>query len=209
MSAHPTPQAQAHPHPHGELVNENVHHEEQDINIAAIVTFVVVLTTVTLVIVVAMLGLFKVLNTIEDKTTAVVSPIAPPAANVSDFPAPSLQTTPWEDLKKLHADEAAFLHGYGWVNEGAGIGRIPIERAKALLLEKGIAVRPGASDASEGTHVGATGESSGGRNLPAGQADVSTPPAPPAPAGAQGATGATGPTGATGATGAVKPGGGV
>src|SRR5690242_9207566 len=165
----------AHPHPHGDLVNENVHHEETDINVRAIITFVVVLTIVSLAIQVAMYGLFGLFNKIEDKTQPQTSPLARPAAEVGDFPAPSLQTTPWTDLRKLRASENEFLHSYGWVDESAGIGRIPIDRAKALLLQKGLPVRPDAStDASEGTHVAAMGESNSARSLPAGQADTSS-----------------------------------
>jgi hypothetical protein len=187
-----------HPHPHGELVNENVHHEARDINIRAIITFVVVLTVVALGIHVAMYGLFKLLDTIEDRSQPAVSPIARPAAQmtttqVTGFPSPSLQQTPWDDLKKLRAEETAYLHGYGWVDQGAGIGRIPIDRAKALLLERGLPVRPDAADPSEGTHVAATGESTGGRNLPGGLPDKSSSPSAP-PAGAQGASGAQGAT---------------
>jgi hypothetical protein len=174
-----------HPHPHGELVNENVHHEESDINIRAIVTFVVVLTTIAVLIQLSMYGLFKVFEKIEDRTETSVSPLAPSPTQlttekVTGFPAPSLQQTPWADLTKLRAEEAAYLHGYGWVDQKTGIGRIPIDRAKALLLEKGLAVRPEPVDASEGTHVAATGESTGGRNLPGGLPDKSSP-APPAP----------------------------
>jgi len=67
MSAHPQ-------HPHGELVNENVHHEESDINVRAIVTFIVVLAAVVLAMNALCLGLFKLLDKIEDKTQPVVSP---------------------------------------------------------------------------------------------------------------------------------------
>jgi len=180
-----------HPHSHGELVNENVHHEESDINIRAIITFIVVLFAIVIVIDVLCVGLFKLFDKIEDKTQPSVTPLAAaPATLGADFPAPGLQTTPWADLTKLRADEAAFLHGYGWVDQTAGIGRIPIDRAKAILLEKGLPVRPEAAEPTEGTHAFATGESSGGRNLPGGQADKSggaaapaaNPAAPPAAA---------------------------
>jgi hypothetical protein len=187
-------------HPHGELVNENVHHEESDINVRAIVTFVVVLTGVTVAIQVLVYGLFLLFNKIEDKTQPEVSPLTAAAAvKGSDFPAPSLQTTPWTDLTDLRAQEAAFLHGYGWVDQTAGIGRIPIDRAKAILLEKGLPVRPEVADPSEGTHVAAGGESSGGRNLPGGQADRSgaaaPPPSPSAPPAAATVPPAKGPGG--------------
>src|SRR4029453_14632787 len=118
-----------HPHPHGELVNENVHHEESDINIRAIVMFIVVLAAIVIACDVLVLGLFKLFDKIEDKGKPAVSAVAAAPAQVTDFPPPSLQTTPWADLQKLRAQETAHLHGYGWVDQGAGIGRIPIERA--------------------------------------------------------------------------------
>jgi hypothetical protein len=167
-------------HPHGDLVNENVHHEESDINVRAIITFVVVLTVFTVGIQIAMIGLFKVYNTIESKTEPVVSPLTAAPAQVSDFPSPSLQTTPWTDLQKLRASEHDYLNSYGWVDESAGIARVPIDKAKAMLLQKGLPVRPDANtDASEGTHVASTGESNSGRMLPGGLGDTSGPAAAP------------------------------
>ena len=171
----------SHPHPHGDLVNENVHHEESDINVRAIITFVVVLTAVAIGIQVAMYGLFLLFDKVEDKGQPQVSSLTAPAAQVSDFPSPSLQTTPWADLTKLRAEENAYLHSYGWVDQTAGIARIPIDRAKLMLLQKGLPVRADAvTDATEGTHVASTGESSGGRNLVAGKPDGSSPGAPAA-----------------------------
>ena len=196
------------PHLHGELHNVDTAHEEKDIDIRSIVTFLIVLTVITVGIQVAMFGMFKLLNLIETKADPVVSPIAIPGGQL---PAePRLQTTPWTDLKKLHAEEAAHLNGYGWVDKQAGVARIPINRAKALLLQKGLPVAAAPADAAEGTRTASTGESSGGRNLAAGGADKSTPAAgATGPTGASGASGAHGATGATGATGAPKPGGGV
>jgi hypothetical protein len=165
---------------HGDLVNDNVHHEESDINVRAIITFVVVLTGVALAIHISMYGMFLLLNKIEDKTQPVVSPLTAGPARPADFPEPRLQTTPWTDLHKLRAEEQSYLHGYGWVDETAGVARIPIDKAKALLLQKGIPVRPELADPSEGTHFAATGESSGGRNLAAGGADKSSGAAAPA-----------------------------
>jgi hypothetical protein len=170
-----------HPHPHGELVNENVHHEESDINIRAIITFVVVLTVVALAIHAAMYGLFKVFDKIEDKTQPTVSPLTrQPAMGPQGFPEPRLQQTPWTDLRRLRTEEGVYLHSYGWVDESAGVARIPIDKAKAMLLQKGLPVRPEAVDAKEGTRFAATGESSGGRNLIGGEGDKSSGGSAPA-----------------------------
>lgn len=170
--------SERHVHPHGELHNPDTAHEATDINIGAIVTFVVALAAITLAIQVAMWGMFKILEKVEEKSDPQTAPFAAaPATGGADFPSPSLQTTPWTDLRLLRAEEGAFLHSYGWVDQQAGIARVPIEKAKELLLKKGLPVRPDVVDASEGTRVAATGESSGGRNLAAGGADKSAPPA--------------------------------
>jgi hypothetical protein len=55
-------------------------------------------------------------------------------------PAPRLQTQPFADIDQQRAEERELLHSYGWVDEKAGIVHIPIERAKELLLERGLPV---------------------------------------------------------------------
>ena len=167
-------------HHHGDLVNANVAHEGSDINVRAILWFVAVLTAIVIAIDVAMLGMFKVLDMIERKNEPAVSPQAVQAGTLP--PEPRLQTTPWTDLQQLRASELSMLHGYGWIDQSQGIARIPIEKAKALLLQQGLPVRPELGDPLEGTHVAATGESNGGRTLPAALPDRSSPV--PAPTGA-------------------------
>jgi hypothetical protein len=62
---------------------------------------------------------------------------APASAPVRALPPePRLQTAPAQDLASLRAAEDAVLGTYGWVDRQAGVVRIPIERAKALLAGK-------------------------------------------------------------------------
>ncbi|WP_066342980.1 hypothetical protein [Azohydromonas lata] len=49
------------------------------------------------------------------------------------IPGPRLQSAPQPDLAAYRAEKAAWLHGRGWVDAGAGIAHIPIEDAMALL----------------------------------------------------------------------------
>jgi hypothetical protein len=163
-------------HPHGSLENPDTAHEHSDINVRAIIWFVVVLGVIVLAVDVAMYGLFTLLDHMEVKNAPVVSPVALPR----DQPLgpPGLQTTPWMDLKQFRAEQLAHLHGYGWANEQGGVAHIPIDKAKELLLKKGLPVRPELADALEGTHVASGGESNGGRTLPAGQPDKSSPATP-------------------------------
>jgi hypothetical protein len=44
-------------------------------------------------------------------------------------------------LQQFRADEQERLHSYGWVNQEAQTVRLPIDRAKDLLLERGLPTR--------------------------------------------------------------------
>jgi hypothetical protein len=56
-----------------------------------------------------------------------------------DFPQPRLQADPVRDFNKLHQANAAALDGPPvWLDEQAGIVRIPIEQAMQLTLERGL-----------------------------------------------------------------------
>jgi hypothetical protein len=159
-----TPGTDAHAHPHGSLQNVEVAHEHSDISIRGISWFLGMLVVIVLLTDAAMWGLFRALDSLERRNDPFVTPLAAPAGQL---PAePRLQTTPWHDLTQLRADEQTRLHGYGWVDQRAGVGHLPIERAKELLLERGLPSRATpAADPSEGTHVAASGEAAGGRNL--------------------------------------------
>ena len=169
-------------HPHGPADNPEVVHEESDINVRAIIWFVIVLTGITLAVDVAMWGLFKGLDYYEVKNDPGASPLATPPAPATGgpMPSPGLQLTPWTDLKAFQAAQAAQLHSYGWIDEHGGVARVPIDKAKALLLKQGIPVRPELVDPNEGTGIASSGESNGGRTIPAGGADKSGPLAPAA-----------------------------
>ena len=168
MSAHPHGA-----HPHDDLVNEDVHHESSDINVRAILWFVAILTGITVAIQAAMIGMFKGLDWYETRNQPYVTPLARGAAQATDFPEPRLQTTPWTDLQTFRSEQTHHLTSYGWVDEKLGVARIPIAKAKQMLLERGLPVRPELAADLEGTNVASTGESSGGRTLPGGAADKS------------------------------------
>ena len=178
-------------HSHGSLDNPDTTHETSDINIRAIIWFIAILTAIVLAMNVSMWGMFRVLQYFERKYEPAVTPLAREAVQQpTEFPEPRLQTAPWTDLRTFRAEQEHHLNGYGWVDEKAGVARIPISKAKEMLLQKGIPVRPELADASEGTNVAATGESNGGRTIPAGSADRSSVPSAAPPATAPGAAAA-------------------
>ncbi len=62
-------------------------------------------------------------------------------------PAPRLQTQPFTDVLELKTHQRGVLHGYGWIDKANGVVHIPIERAMALTLERGLPARANGSAA--------------------------------------------------------------
>ena len=48
-------------------------------------------------------------------------------------PEPRLQTSPEEDMALMLAEEKAALEGYAWVDEAAGVAKVPIARGMDIL----------------------------------------------------------------------------
>src|SRR6478672_5733598 len=106
-------------HPHGDLVNQDVHHEESDINVRALLWFVIILTVIVLGVDVVCWGMFKLMNRYEATHDAFMTPLAVPVGEKP--PEPRLQETPWADLKAWRAQQEQYLNGYGWVDERMGV----------------------------------------------------------------------------------------
>ena len=60
---------------------------------------------------------------------------------VRTFPPPRLQPDPVADLNKFRISEEEMLKTYGWVNQQAGVARIPIEQAIDDLAKQGLPTR--------------------------------------------------------------------
>ena len=76
-------------------------------------------------------------------------------------PGPRLQTQPFKDIHLLRQSENARLEGYGWVDQAAGVTRIPIERAMDLTIQRGL---PASAEVPAGLNM-LPEDSSGGRTL--------------------------------------------
>ena len=131
--------------------------EGDGVSYSGIVWFVVILTATTLTCQLLMWGLFALL----DATRQPVETRAPLAAPVvhprieggrivsdRDMPQPSMLVNEPTNLDTFRRSEEAILHGYGWADETAGAARIPVERAKELLLKKGFPVRQATAPAT-------------------------------------------------------------
>ena len=92
-----------------------------------------------------MWGLFVLLDANRQPTVErapLAGPIGEPRIDggriVSDreLPQPSMLVNEPTALDAFRKREDAILHGYGWSDEAGGTARIPVERAKELLLEE-------------------------------------------------------------------------
>lgn len=63
-------------------------------------------------------------------------PLSPLAAKPAEPAEPRLQSNPPADMRTFRAQEDAALHSYGWVDQSAGVVRIPIERAMKIVAEE-------------------------------------------------------------------------
>lgn len=110
-------------------------YESRDIPLRPIAIFAVVLFPVLLAVSLGAWALVGVLAGRENAVSPRAHPLAPAVGTVLP-PAPRLQSAPRKDLERLRAEEDALLSSYGWVDEPAGVARIPIDRAMALLAER-------------------------------------------------------------------------
>jgi hypothetical protein len=56
-------------------------------------------------------------------------------------PEPRLQVSAPKDLEQYKAAQDEILNSYGWVDQQAGIVRIPIDKAMDILVQKGFPIR--------------------------------------------------------------------
>jgi hypothetical protein len=175
------PHAARHHYSDAELHNQDVAHEEADINIRTVLTFAVGLAVVVAVSAGLMGIMFRVLSNQAAAKDPQVSPLALPSGQRP--PEPSLLTNEPAGLRRFRDEETRSLDGYGWVDQQAGVARVPIEEAKKLLVQRGLPVRASGAvqDPATGTHAPAYGEASGGRAIPIPKAPATgQPPAAPA-----------------------------
>jgi hypothetical protein len=127
MGGH-TPPAPRPPIPPG-----TVAYEKGDADPGSIVRVATALIVISVLAAVGAFGLFRALGSREAR----MDPPPPPLGRSDEGrlpPEPRLQTAPAGELAALVEDEQRALTGYGWVDEKAGVARIPIEEAMALLV---------------------------------------------------------------------------
>ncbi len=138
--------------------------EHQDLSPATLIYFFLSLAVFIVISIFILKGFFAYLNYREKAIEQPVNPLVKhvpedtrhvaPGYPQTAFPNPRLETDERGQLGSLLLNQDNILYSYGWVDERAGIVRIPIDRAMDLLVQRGLPVLPQAngqpaSDAAE------------------------------------------------------------
>jgi len=155
------------------ITNPDVMHEESDVNVRGVGTFVGLLFLGLIIVCGLMFGMFKLLDSYAERQEVAPAPMARrPEERLPPSGVPRLQGAPdhrslddsnlifekkeptleWDALRAKYKYD---LENYGQVDQGTNTLRIPIADAKKKLLEKGLPVRqmsPGA-ESEEGINL--------------------------------------------------------
>ena len=114
-----------------------IDYERRDVDTEAVIHVGVAVGVVTIVSAVLVLFLF---NRLVDRARQADPPNPPLARHEQGRkpPEPRLQEMPFKDIAALRAEEQAVLESYGWIDEKAGIARIPVAEAMKIVAERGL-----------------------------------------------------------------------
>jgi hypothetical protein len=133
--------------------------EGDGISYVGIVWFTAILTATMVVCALLMWGMFVLLDANRQpagERAPLAAPIVQPKieggriVSEGQLPQPAMLVHEPTELDAFRRREDAILQGYGWADEAGGTARIPIDRAKELLLQKGFPVRPAATPPAQG-----------------------------------------------------------
>ena len=131
--------------------SENVRpgHETRDVSVRNLAAFGLILLGL---IILGLLISWAVRNYFYARQS--LGPPATPFENVRQQPPanlPVLETRPAADWVQLQARQRQVLASYGWVDEKAGVARIPIDRAMEILIQRGFLTPAAASSQRNAT----------------------------------------------------------
>jgi hypothetical protein len=116
--------------------------EGDGVSYRGIVWFVVILVATTAFCQLLVWGMYELSASRVAGDEPPRAPLAVPAAAPGQVPAlppgPNLLIDEPQNLRAFRTNEDTVLTSYGWVDQNAGIVRIPIDRAKELVLERGL-----------------------------------------------------------------------
>src|SRR6185295_10725352 len=131
--------------------NEEAEFEREDLGAKPVILFLVGLTVGCLLVALLLKGMYSYLDARENRHQPALNPlvqqtrsdlrsVAP--GDITKFPEPRLETDEPREIRAFRLQEEQTLHSYGWVDQPAGVVRIPIDRAMELVAQRGLPTRP-------------------------------------------------------------------
>ena len=115
-------------------LNPAVSYEPSQADLHVVLAFLAALALAAALVLLVLWGMFGYFRTAER------GPLPSPRMYTSppSVPQPQLQPDPVADYNVYRLSSAEILQSYGWVDQKAGIARIPIDKAMDLLVERGL-----------------------------------------------------------------------
>ena len=121
--------------------NEEAEFERQDLGAKPVILFLVGLTVGCLLVALALRGMYSYLDARENRHQPALNPLVQQThtdtrsvarGDIAKFPQPRLETNEPSEINEFRLHEEQMLHSYGWVDQSAGVVRIPIDRAMII-----------------------------------------------------------------------------
>ena len=114
-------------------------YEHSDVPIRPLMIFLGALAGMLIIVSGIVAGVFYLFEASAERSDPQPSPLA---MKVPDTPGPLLQVSPRQDLEVLRERAERELMTPAWIDRDGGIARIPIDRARSLVAERGLPEGP-------------------------------------------------------------------
>ena len=131
--------------------NEEAEFEREDLGAKPVILFLVGLTVGCLLVALLLKGMYSYLDARENRHQPALNPLVQQTTpdtrrltpgDITKFPRAAPGNRRTEEINDFRMQEEQTLHSYGWVDQSAGVVRIPIDRAMELLAQRGLPTRP-------------------------------------------------------------------
>jgi len=125
--------------------------EPQDLSSHAVYVFLGGLAAGAILVALVLWGLYHAMDAFERRHQPQQSPLVQQTQadtrevspdEISTFPQPRLEKNERLEINQFRLREEQSLNSYGWVDQKAGVVRIPIERAMQLIAQRGLPTAP-------------------------------------------------------------------
>jgi len=118
---------------------------------AYVYAFLIGLAIAGILVALVLWGLYRVMDAYERNHQPAQNPLVQQATTdtrhvlpgeINKFPQPRLERNERLEINDFLLKEEQTLDSYGWVDQKAGVVRIPIERAMGLIAQRGLPTTP-------------------------------------------------------------------